>query len=310
MIKRFSVFAVIAAAFHLSSCGTDTDLPMMAGTTRESSAKGEELFKKAKTADDAGKKSKAIKYYEQAATRYPFAPSSAKARYRQAQLLDEKGSVFEAFDAYDQFLASYPGSNLYTAAIKHQADMAQSAANGDLKSSILGIKTKLPLDKMVEMLGKVRDQAPKSATASEAQYTIAKLYESRKKSKEATAAYRQLVKDLPNSKQAPDALFEVGIILVADADTGNQNQANIDLAKEAFNDYLIQYPGHSRNAEARTIISGLTVRDDQRSFDIAQFYEKTGKIDSAKVYYHEVTKHATSGPLHDKALARLKALGE
>jgi len=225
-------------------------------------------------------------------------------------LLEQQGEVVKAFKAYDQFLERFQGSGLYTTALNRQAAMAQSAADGDVKSSMLGIKTKLSLDKTVEMLEKVRDNAPKSTTAAKAQFTIGQLYETKKKSREAIAAYRQLVRDQPGSAQAPEALFRVGVIMTAEADRGNQNQANLDLAREAFNDYLIQYPGDSRNAEARRLIDSLGGRDLQRSYDIAEFYQKTGKTESAKVYYRDILSRAKSGPYHDKARARLKELGE
>ncbi len=160
------------------------------------------------------------------------------------------------------------------------------------------------------MLGKVRDHAPKSPTAAKAQFTIGELYQAKRKAKEAIAAFRQLVRDQPESAEAPEALFRVGLILMEDADRGNQNQANVDLAREAFNDYLIQYPGHSRNAEARKLLGSLDSRDLQRSFDIAEFYLKTGKPESAKVYYRDIVKHSGSGSLHAAAKARLKELGE
>jgi TolA-binding protein len=160
------------------------------------------------------------------------------------------------------------------------------------------------------MLEKVRDNAPKSAVAAKAQFTIGQLYESKKKYKDAIAAYRQLVKDQPNSAQAPEALFRVGVILTEEADRGNQNQGNLDLAREAFNDYLIQYPGDSRNAEARRLEAALGSRDFQRSYDIAEFYLKTGKTESAKVYYRDIVTRTKSGEIHDKSKARLKELGE
>ncbi len=311
MIPRFTVFALLSAsALFLSSCGSDTDLPVMAGNTQAAASEGEALYLKAKSADDAGKTSTAIKLYDKTATRFPFAPSAPKARYRQAQLLEQKGEVLNSFDAYDQFLSRFPGSNLYTTVLARQAAMAQSAADGDVKTSLLGIKTKLNLEKTIEMLGIVRDQAPKSPSAAKAQYTIGQLYETKKKPKEATAAYRKLVSDQPGSPLAPEALFRIGQILIHESDTGNQNQANIDLAREAFNDYLIQYPGHSRNAEARKIVASLGSRDLQRSFDIAEFYLKTGKSESAKVYYRDIVKHTQSGSLHDKSKARLKEFGE
>ncbi len=311
MTFRVISFALLSAAtLSFTSCGNDDDLPVMAGNTQAASGQGEALYLKAKQADDAGKTGRAIKLYDETATKYPFAPSAPQARFRQAELLEKKGDIQEAFSAYEKFLTRYYGTNLYTTALNRQAAMAQSAADGDVKTSFLGLKTKLSVDKTTEMLGKVRDNAPKSRTASKAQFTIGELYQAKGKAKESIAAYRQLVRDQPDSPEAPEALFRVGLIFMKEADRGNQNQANLDLSREAFNDYLIQYPNHSRTAEARRLIAGLGNRDLQRSFDIAEFYLKTGKTESAKVYYRDVVKRTGSGKLHDDARARLKQLGE
>ena len=51
-------------------------------------------------------------------------------------------------------------------------------------------------------------------------------------------------------------------------------------------------------------------REINRSLDIAEFYDKSGQTESAKIYYREVLKRAGSGEAHDKAKSRLKALGE
>lgn len=308
--RLFALVLVPLCALHLSSCGGDSELPIMAGNTQAATAQGEALYQKAKAADDKGRTGSAIKQYDKMATRYPFAPSAAQARFRQAQLLEQDGEILKSFEAYDKFLGRFQGSGLYSTALNRQVAMAQSAADGDVKQSMLGLKTKLSLDKTVEMLGKVRDNAPQSAVASKAQFTIGQLYEGRKKSKEAITAYRKLVKDQPDSKEAPEALFRVGVILTNEAERGNQNQANLDLAKEAFNDYLIQYPGHGRNSEARNRIASLGGKDLQKSYEIAEFYQRTGKTESAKVYYRDIVARSKSGPLHDKARARLKELGE
>jgi outer membrane protein assembly factor BamD (BamD/ComL family) len=300
-----------AAAVLLVSCGSSKDdLPIMAGDTSGASSAGEGLYQQAKAADDAGKVNKAIKLYDDTATRYPFAPSSAQARFRQAELLQQKGEILDSFEAYQQLLTRFQGSGLYSTALDRQAGMAQSAADGEVKSGFLGIKSKLSLDKTVEMLGQVRDNAPRSRTASKAQFTVGQLYESKKKHKEAIAAYRQLVREQPEAPEAPEALFRVGDILVNQADQGNQNRATLDLAREAFNDYLMQYPGHSKNAEARRKISSLGSRDVERTFETAEFYNRTGQFESAKIYYRDVVKRSSYGKTHDAAKARLKELGE
>lgn len=311
MLPRLIVCACLCAStLWLASCGSSSDVPVLAGSSEASSSEGEALYQKARLADDEGKTKRAIKLYDQTASRHPLTPSAGKARFRQAELLEQQGNIEKSFDAYDKFLQYFPSDSLYSTALNRQAAMAQSAAEGDIKSSFLGMKTKLSLDKTVAMLTKVAANAPKSRTAAKAQFTIGELYQAKKKPREAIAAYRQLVRDQPESPEAPEALFRVGLVLMEEADRGNQNQSTLDLAREAFNDYLIQYPGHARNAEALKLISSLKGQDIQRSYDIAEFYLKTGKVEAAKVYYRDIVKKSSYGELHDAAKARLKELGE
>jgi outer membrane protein assembly factor BamD (BamD/ComL family) len=311
MTKRIPLaVAMVAGVVLVASCGNDDDVPMLAGNTQAASAEGEALYQKAKAADDRGKHSSAIKQYAKVADKYPFAPSSSQARLRQAELLEQDGEVVKSFDAYQKFLTRYQGSGMYAKALDKQAKMAQSAADGDVKSSFAGLKSKLSTEKTVEMLSKVRDNAPRSATSAKAQFTIGELYQSNDEAKDAIEAYRKLVRDQPESSYAPEALFRVGVVLMEEADRGNRNQATLDLAGEAFSDYLLQYPGHSKNAEARSMSKSLGGKDLQRSFEIAEFYDKSGQFESAKIYYRDVVKRSASGEAHDKAKARLKALGE
>ena len=58
------------------------------------------------------------------------------------------------------------------------------------------------------------------------------------------------------------------------------------------------------------MIKALDSHDLQRSFDIAEFYLKTGKTESAKVYYRDIIKRSSSGSLYTRSKARLKELGE
>jgi outer membrane protein assembly factor BamD (BamD/ComL family) len=311
MTKRIPWAVAVAACAVLSvSCGNDEDMVTLAGNTQTASSEGEALYANAKAADDAGKRSSAIKQYEKMADRYPFAPSAAQARFRQAELLEQEGDIQKSFQAYQKFLTRYQGSGLYSKALDRQASMAQSAADGDVKSSFAGLKTKLSTEKTVEMLAAVRDNAPRSNTSAKAQFTIGELYQGKKQSKEAIEAYRKLVRDQPESSYAPEALFRVGVVLMEEADRGNRNQATLELSREAFSDYLLQYPGHSKNAEARRLMGNIGGREIGRSLEIAEFYDKSGQTESAKIYYREVLKKAGSGDAHDKAKARLKELGE
>lgn len=301
---------MLAVAAMLAACSSKFDGPVLTGRVGAATNEGQALYAKARKADEAGKTGRAIRLYDKTATRYPFLPEAAKARYRQAELLDREGEAEEAFDAYDLFLAGFPADDLYKDALRRQDEIAHKAADGGLKSSFLGIKSRIPLETCVKMLGKVAGHAPMSRTAAKARFTIGELYQAKGKPKEAIEGYRTLVREQPDSAEAPEALFRVGLTLLEDAERGNQNQANLDLAREAFNDYLMQYPGHSRNGQARSMLASLDKRDQDRSLEIAEFYLKTGRTEAAKVYYRLIVKRGESGTATARAQARLKELGE
>jgi outer membrane protein assembly factor BamD (BamD/ComL family) len=310
---RFQRLVLPALAVILASCGDDGDLPPLVGSTSANNDRAEALYNQAQSAEQSGNRKKAIKLYDTLADEMPIATRAPEARFRQGELLEQEGEVRKAFDAYQDFLTRYNSSGLYQKALDRQASMAQSAADGHVKTSFLGLKASISNEKIVEMLAKVRQNAPRSPAASKAQFTIGEVWESQGNasgSTKAIAAYKELVVEFPDSKEAPEAQFRIGKILLDEARRGNQDQANLDRAKEALQDYIRQYPGHGKNAEARKLIANIGGQDIERSYEIARFYERKGDLGSAKFYYEEVMNKAKSGDLYNKAKARLAALGQ
>lgn len=309
MISRFlAVVPIAALSILLCQCGSNEPGPVLIGQSQQMIVEGQALFRKAEAEEAKGDLKDAIKLYDKTATEYPFSTSAGEARYRQAKLLERRGEPRKAFEAYDMFLKHFPSHDKHGEAIDRLAALAFDAQQGRIRTNFLGIKGKLPLEDVVEMLGKVKSHAPKTDTAAKAQYAIAEAYRAEGRYNQAVAAFRMVVEDHRSHPLAPEALFMIGKILLENAERGNQNQANLDLSREAFNDYLIQFPGHKRNAEARELIASLRVRDLQRSMEIADYYHKTGQMESAEIYYRDIVKRTKSGALHDKAQARLKEL--
>jgi len=299
-----------AILIALGLVGCSSDLPPTAGSVSGSNPQASAAFQKARKSEDSGSKRRAIKQYEEVAEKYPWAEEAPEARFRQAKLLQGQGETLKAFDAYQELINRYRGSDLYTDALSTQAQMAQSAADGEIKTSFLGMKSNLSSTKIVGMLTKVRENAPAAASASKAQFGIGELYQSRGEAPKAINGYRTLVRDYPDSREAAEGQYRIGLILTKQAERGNQDQANVDLAREAFQDYLDRYPGHAKNSDARRQLSAIGGQDIQRSFDVAEFYLKKGETESAKFYYREVIRQSKSGDLHNRAKARLAELGE
>ena len=306
MTKHLTLSLMALAIF--SSCSNDGKVPL-AATTHANQGNAAGIYNAARAAEAAGQTGKAIKLYEDVAEKYPLAVTAPDARYRHAVLLDRKGDLVDAFDSYQIYLTKYPASPNYGQALKRQEAVAHAAAQGKIRRSFIGISSRLDSKKVAGMLEKVRQNAPRAASAPKAQFAVGQVWENAGKEEKAIPAYRLVTIEYGDSSYAPEAQYRIGAILLAQAEKGNQDQANIDRAKQAFQDVINRYPGSKRAGQARAQIAKLGSADIQRSFDVAEFYRKKGQTSSAIFYYREVVRRSKSGTLHNRALRRLQELG-
>ncbi len=280
-----------------------------AGTITANNPQAESLFAKANKFESAGKTGKAAKAYYEVYKNYPHSTQAADSLYKRAVIQENSGELFAAFESYQIFINRYSSNSKYSTALAQQAKVAHAAADGHITNNFIGLKTRIDPVKTEEMLKKIISNAPRSSSAPKAQFAIGQLWQQRGDAKKAMAAYRGVVKDYSSSTQAPEAQYRIGILLIKAAERGNQDQANLQSARQAFQDLLNLYPNSKRAPEARTRLASLNSQEIQSSFKIAEFYEKKGQTESAKFYYQEVMSKVKSGPIHDQAKARLTAIG-
>jgi len=194
--------------------------------------------------------------------------------------------------------------------IKRQEEIAHAVAKGSISNNFIGMKTKIESKKTTEMLSKVRDNAPRSPSASRAQFAIGQVWQERGQTDKALSAFRKLTRDFPNSPQAPEAQYLIGYTLANEAASGNPDPANMDRAKDAYEDLLLRYPTSKRATDARREIAKLSSGDIQRSYDLAEFYRKKGQNTSAVFYYGEVVRKSKPGALRTKAQNWISQLGQ
>jgi len=295
----------------LASCASTPESELtIAGTHHGSDRDAQILYAQAQAADQSGKSKKAISLYENTAAKNPHSPVAPAARFRQAQLLEQRAKPDEAFEAYQMVITLYQASSLYAKARDHQARLAHAVADGQISDKLLWFKTAPDIKKIVSMLETVRDNAPRAPSAAKAQYAIGRTYESKKsKANQAITAYQDVVDNYPHSLYAPEAQYKIGQLLLMGASKGNQDNSNLDRAQHAFEDLRQSYPNSKRAADAATKIAEIRSREIQRNFDIAEFYFRKKQNSSATVYYREVVRKTTGGSLHDRAKARLQSIG-
>lgn len=311
-IKDF--LPVVVSGFTLAalvSCGPDTeDLPLASGVaTQGGVAAADAMLAKGRAYEAAGKRGRAISTYKAVFKKYPYASSAAEARFAQGRLLDQQGDLFKAFEAYQDVISRYPNSHHYAAALSRQETVAHAAATGVIKNNFLGMKTRISAGKVQKMLENVRDNAPRATSAPKAQYAIGRVWQTEGNSEKSIAAFQKVGLEYPNSASAPEALYQMGEILVLKAKRGNQNTAHVNRAGDIYRELIQRYPRHSRATQARKRLAMLGGQDIQRSFETAEFYRKKGQNTSAIFYYREVLSKVKSGTYHDRAKQRIAELG-
>jgi len=300
---------LLAGSLFFVSCGSDPSRVPLAGEARAGESPAQALYNAGFSAESAGQTKKALKSYGAINAKYPQSSVAAEATYRYAKLLERSGEPLDAFQAYDDVLTKYPASSHYSEAMKRQESLAHQVAQGVIKDSFIGFNTKVGPKQTTEMLSKVRDNAPRAASAPKAQFAIGEVYQNQSsKEGEAIMAFRRLVRDYPDSNYAPEAQFRIGDILLKQSTGGNEDAANIDRARKAFDDLLLRYPNHQRAADARRSIAQIQSDDIRRSYEIAEFYRKKGQTNSALFYYRETVRKSKDGKLRNQAQAWINKL--
>jgi len=290
------------------SCNNSDKIPLTGQTITGDIADANTMLAQARTYQTNGKNGKAISTYKDVYKTYPNSTAAPEAIYAQAHMLDQQGELIKAFDAYENLISSYQDDSRYTLALKRQEAVAYAAANGIIKNNFLGMKTKIAPSRVETMLGQVRDNAPQASSAPKAQFAIGKMWQNSGSTEKAVNAYRRISIDYPDSIQAPEALYQIGEILILKTKKGNKNKANFDNATNIYNDLIQRYPNHKRASDARKRISSLGGQEIQRSYNVAEFYRKKGEIKSAIFYYNEVLRKSKSGPLRDQATQHIAEL--
>lgn len=304
--RHFLLAALLCAG--LTQCSKDA--PLAAGTMKANDPEATALFQKAKSERAAGSSRSARKALEELVEMHPLAEEAPEAYLTLGDLWWEMQEPVDSFEAYDKLINMYPGSPLYGTALKRQQDLAFGAADGNVTYKLFwAFDTPVDTSKVVEMLNKVRDNAPYSKAAPQALLKVGEVFERAKAQDPAIAAYHKLIDTYANSKEAPLAQFGVGRILLSRMEDGNRNKSNLKAAQESFEDFLQKYPNHSLAPKAKENLANVRWRLASLNLDIGRFYLKSNDVPSAVYYFQEAAFDPYNAEVRGQALEELKRLG-
>ena len=249
----------------------------------------EAMMRDAKTAASTGNTARAQGLYKDIVSRYRFTNTAASAQFEYALLVRRSGKLQDAYDAFQKFLDDYRQSARFNDAIQQQFEIAEEAKAGKKQPSLLMIPMKLDRSDLVKLYQGVIRNSPYGKYAPYAQFAIGEVYQDDGDKPAANAAYQTVVDNYPNTKLASEAQFRIGAISSAAA-RKTQDASNLTTTLDALETYKATNPGGERVKEAEGLITEGRAAQSANSLEIARFYEKSGKIKAAAIYYNEAMK--------------------
>lgn len=273
---------------------------------REAEARA--LATRAAAAEANGDAVKAAKLYAEIVEDFPISSLAPDAAFRAGELFQSAGKAQKAFEAYQEFVTRYKADKRYRAALENQFAIAMACKDGQFTGRVFGLPVGVSRNESIEMLETVASNVPRSSMAGRARIAVAELHQQAGNLPKAVSSYEMVVDEMPGTKEAAEAQFRIAQTYQAKADQKSKDRTTVTTARRSYEDYLLQNPKGEKAGEARRQIGALGGKEARETFEIAKFYERTGKPQAAAIYYREVLGY-DDAELAGQARQRLDALG-
>ena len=283
-----------------SSLGTVYRAPEF--TDEASAFQAAEDFYAAKNYDGA------LGTYKRFLKAYPSSKLASKAQLQVADILLLQGRWNASFDAYQTLITRHPDTPEFEGAVARQVLIANSYLDMR-KVMVLGYGVPVPgitgIEQAAKMYEKILRNAPYSIYAPITQFNLGLAFQRARKIKEAREAYQKVLDKYPNSDVCDDALYQIAYIYMQlGLTSSSQDLSALVLARETFEDFLLQYPQSEKAPQARDNLKTIGNTEAGNLMDIAKWYDWSKDYKAAVIYYNDVVRKQPR--THDAELAKTR----
>ena len=262
----------------------------------------ETAFAIAEQLEAEGKYQSAITAYRRFIKSFPAAPQASKAQFRIAEILLAGGNANKAFDAYQTLVTRYPDTTEFESAVSQQVIIANEFLQGR-RMVFLGMPILPGTERAQKMYEAILKNAPFSKHAPIAQFNLGLSFERQGMINDARQAYQKVLDRYPNSDVCDDALYQIAYVYMQQGLSGNsQDLSSLVLAKETFEDFLLQYPKSEKAPQARDNLVAIGNNEAGDLMRIAKYYDWSKNYKAAFIYYNDIIRKQPNTP--DGAIAK------
>jgi len=206
----------------------------------------------------------------------------------EGELLFCKGKFVKAVRSYDKFLAEFPDSEFYQAALDRQFAIATAFLAGR-KIRVLGIFRIRGYASGERIMGKITDSTGDAPIAVRAAVAVAESLERREKFEPAYHKWSQIASRWPGGQTGKDALLGMARCKHAAYRGPKYNASNLVSAKSYYENFKLRYPEDAEKLGIEDKLEQINEQLAYKQFSIGRYYERTGSELPANLYYQVVT---------------------
>lgn len=239
--------------------------------------------------------------------RFPGARVAPEAQYRLGVIYEETGDYYKAFRAYRDLLERYPQSERVAEAVEREFRIGNLFLSGR-RAKVMGLAILPSGPRAIEVFKHIAEAAPYSEYGDKAQFHLGLAYKKTNHFEEALQAFQTLIDQHPASKLVPQARFQIADSSYLQSVIATRDQHVMDRASKEIDKFLSHYPDSSVSDKAARLRQEIDEKNAEKNYRIGLFYEKENFLDSAFIYYRDVSDRYPHTQWGKKAMERLKAL--
>lgn len=254
-----------------------------------------------------GEYNNAARAYKALIKAYPTSPYAPQAQLKTGECYEHEGLLYEAFKEYQKLLENYPKETDFDNIIKREYRIGEAFIKG--KKRMLWRFPIVPaVDKGVEILETIVNNAPYSEIAPGAEFTIGTAYKRQGKYTEAISAYNKIVTDYKETPLYEESLYQVGWCNYKKSHGFSYDQMAAKEAIKYFERFIKEFPQSKHTPKIKKLLGSLTGAQAKGILQIARYYDNYNYKEAAIMYYKDIVEKFPGTEEAKEAEKRLKCL--
>ncbi len=241
----------------------------------------------------AGDYKKALSEFKKLLEHFPTSKEAPEAQFMIGDCYEKLGSPYEACQSYEEVIDKYPSTSRLKEIVERQKKIAdyfytRESSDESIKEKAKGIFTMSKWEKAANIYQMAIKNYPYYEKADEVQYRIADCYMKMGKYETAITEFEKLSSQYLNSPWTDDAEYQKAICWLNRSRKFPNSEQLFERAIKSFKKFIEKYPESEFVSETKEELKKLNERKSERIYEIAKFYEKSGDLNAAKMYYQQV----------------------